>query len=543
MTEASLVPPVTRKNEVLDHYVIVADQEEVERKMQVSLPDEYKEKLDVQKSGADESDMENPEVKDYKPRKQLGDEVLEQEVYGIDPYTHNLLLDSMPEELDWPLSDKLVFIEDVFLRTLNEQARTFIGTEQAPMNCPDDNYVAYRKGLGVVCNKEGGFDKDDFVVGFMGEVYPAWKWFEKQDGIRSLHNHSKDPVPEFYHIYLERPKGDADGYDLVVIDAMHKANYASCICHSCRPNCEENGNSILRKSQKKSVRLIGVPFGWCRRASIQDFILMQGHDQGCSYVWAKAGCLIQTSGLPFRGAEDTRLTGWQMGGIFSYGNVLSAETFSFQLRDAQHPSRGEHVVLSAVQLDGRLKALYPSKSMVYAIHVSICEVLASLLSRNRLRTQGSAGVRRNSPSALQGSAGCVLSLASKNRGGHDENRESLLLHQLDTFHTPDTTERKLQYEDNFYEEDEAVPLSRVKAEHQYEIVLQLLQARTGTSMKILEHFIGNGASLSQFKDPWCTRDQAVLIVLDACTILRFFSTFRMICDCKENEGALLAQLS
>ena len=31
---------------------------------------------------------------------------------------------------------------------------------------------------------------------------------------------------------------DADGYDLVVIDAMLKANYASLICHSCRPNCE-----------------------------------------------------------------------------------------------------------------------------------------------------------------------------------------------------------------------------------------------------------------------------------------------------------------
>ncbi|KAI7998263.1 Mechanosensitive ion channel protein 4 [Camellia lanceoleosa] len=70
------------------------------------------------------------------------------------------------------------------------------------------------------------------------EVYPAWKWFEKQDGIRSLQKNSKDPAQEFYNIYLERPKGDADGYDLVVVDAMHKANYASRICHSCRPNCE-----------------------------------------------------------------------------------------------------------------------------------------------------------------------------------------------------------------------------------------------------------------------------------------------------------------
>nr|GFD52577.1 histone-lysine N-methyltransferase ATXR3 [Tanacetum cinerariifolium] len=35
---------------------------------------------------------------------------------------------------------------------------------------PDDNYVAYRKGLGVVCNKEAGFSEDDFVVEFLGEV-------------------------------------------------------------------------------------------------------------------------------------------------------------------------------------------------------------------------------------------------------------------------------------------------------------------------------------------------------------------------------------
>ncbi|XP_017241564.1 histone-lysine N-methyltransferase ATXR3 [Daucus carota subsp. sativus] len=282
MTKASLVPPVTRKYEVLDHYVIVADQEEVERKMQVSLPDEYKEKLDAQRS--EESDMEIPEVKDYKPRKQLGDEVLEQEVYGIDPYTHNLLLDSMPDESDWPLSDKHIFIEDVLLRTLNKQARSFTGTEHTPMKyslepviadilktseeghdtrtvrvCqyilnsirsrPEDSYVAYRKGLGVVCNKEGGFVKDDFVVEFMGEIYPAWKWFEKQDGIRSLQKNSEDPAPEFYNIYLERPKGDADGYDLVVIDAMHKANYASRICHSCRPNCEAKVTAVEGKYQ------------------------------------------------------------------------------------------------------------------------------------------------------------------------------------------------------------------------------------------------------------------------------------------------------
>ncbi|XP_057953048.1 histone-lysine N-methyltransferase ATXR3 [Malania oleifera] len=279
MTKASLVPPVTRKYEVIDQYVVVADEEDVQRKMQVSLPEDYAEKLLAQKNGTEESDMEIPEVKDFKPRKKLGDEVIEQEVYGIDPYTHNLLLDSMPDELDWPLLDKHLFIEDVLLRTLNKQVRHFTGTGNTPMmyhlrpvveeiqkiaeedgdvrtvrmcqgilkamdSRRDDNYVAYRKGLGVVCNKDGGFSEDDFVVEFLGEVYPAWKWFEKQDGIRSLQKDSEDPAPEFYNIYLERPKGDADGYDLVVVDAMHKANYASRICHSCHPNCEAKVTAV-----------------------------------------------------------------------------------------------------------------------------------------------------------------------------------------------------------------------------------------------------------------------------------------------------------
>jgi [histone H3]-lysine4 N-trimethyltransferase ATXR3 len=114
MTKASLVPPVTRKYEVIDKYLIVTDEEEVKRKMTVALPEDYSEKTQLQKNGTDDLEMlELPEVKDYKPRKTLGDEVIEQEVYGIDPYTHNLLLDSMPEELNWPLTDKQFFIEEV----------------------------------------------------------------------------------------------------------------------------------------------------------------------------------------------------------------------------------------------------------------------------------------------------------------------------------------------------------------------------------------------------------------------------------------------
>ncbi|XP_064946574.1 histone-lysine N-methyltransferase ATXR3-like isoform X2 [Musa acuminata AAA Group] len=296
MTKVSLVPPVTRKYEVIDKYLIVADEEEVQKKMRIALPDDYSEKLLAQKSGIEESDMEIPEVKEYKPRKMLGVEVIEQEVYGIDPYTHNLLLDSMPDEPDWPLADRHKFIEESLLRTLNKQVRQFTGSGNTPMVYPlqpvvedmqknaeeggdkravkicqailkairnrhDDNYVAYRKGLGVVCNKREGFEQDDFVVEFLGEVYPAWKWFEKQDGIRSLQKNSQDPAPEFYNIYLERPKGDRDGYDLVVVDAMHKANYASRICHSCRPNCEAKVTAVDGQYQIGIYSLRPIGYG------------------------------------------------------------------------------------------------------------------------------------------------------------------------------------------------------------------------------------------------------------------------------------------
>lgn len=111
MTKASLVPPVTRKYEVIEKYLIVADEEEVQRKMRVALPDDYSEKLLSQKNGTE--NLEIPEVKDYQRRKVPGDEVLEQEVYGIDPYTHNLLLDIMPADLGWSSADKHTFIEEV----------------------------------------------------------------------------------------------------------------------------------------------------------------------------------------------------------------------------------------------------------------------------------------------------------------------------------------------------------------------------------------------------------------------------------------------
>ncbi|CAI5477414.1 unnamed protein product [Closterium sp. Yama58-4] len=277
MTRAAMVPPVTRQYEVIEEYVIVEEEEGVRRKMRVELPAGYAEKARQAQAMADANryiHLELPEVREWRPRKAVGPEVGEQEVYGIDPYTHNLLLDTLPfmppTETD---EERHSFIEDRLLPALNQLAASFRGKVPLELDLmpvvalmkidadkkgdhalrdlckalysamrarrnmkKPDKYLAYRKGLGVVCKAPEGIPKEDFVVEFFGEVYPPWRWHEKQDGIRMIHN--KEAVSEFYNILLERPKGDEAGYDVLVVDAMHRANFASRLCHSCSPNCE-----------------------------------------------------------------------------------------------------------------------------------------------------------------------------------------------------------------------------------------------------------------------------------------------------------------
>eukprot|EP00850_Spirogloea_muscicola_P021334 SM000245S08173 [mRNA] locus=s245:40279:51919:+ [translate_table: standard] len=279
MNSKATVPPITRKYEVINEYFIVEEEEEVQQKMVVHLPETYANSNHPQANAEQYCHLDVPDLKKPKPRKVLGKEVVEQEVYGIDPFTHNLLLDTMPSNHMGFLEqeDQQAFIEETLLLALNKEAQMFGGELKAPMELPldrvmervikeaeekgdsqlgtftslllanmrarpKDKYNAYRKGLGVICNSSDGFTRDDFVVEFFGEVYPPWRWFEKQDGIRFIQK--KESVTEFYNIYLERPKADAAGYDVLIVDAMHRANFASRLCHSCRPNCEAKVTAV-----------------------------------------------------------------------------------------------------------------------------------------------------------------------------------------------------------------------------------------------------------------------------------------------------------
>ncbi|XP_008800141.1 indole-3-acetic acid-amido synthetase GH3.10 [Phoenix dactylifera] len=54
--------------------------------------------------------------------------------------------------------------------------------------------------------------------------------------------------------------------------------------------------------------------------------------------------------------------------------------------------------------------------------------------------------------------------------------------------------------------------------------LELRILESGTFRKILEYYIGNGATMSQFKTPRCTTNQVLLKILDRCTVKSFRST-------------------
>lgn len=67
-------------------------------------------------------------------------------------------------------------------------------------------------------------------------VYGASLQLLLQDAIKKT---SKDELPDFYNIQLERPKDDAKGYDVLFIDAASKVTSPSSI--------QTNTSSLLDK--------------------------------------------------------------------------------------------------------------------------------------------------------------------------------------------------------------------------------------------------------------------------------------------------------
>eukprot|EP00924_Labyrinthula_sp_SR-Ha-C_P016133 snap_masked-scaffold_4-processed-gene-20.15-mRNA-1 protein AED:0.44 eAED:0.45 QI:0/-1/0/1/-1/1/1/0/957 len=111
----------------------------------------------------------------------------------------------------------------------------FLSAEKTETN----HFRIHPKGVGIRCIKEEGIQCGVFVTKYLGELFPAWRWFEKQDAIKNAQKKIgfKPILPDFYNILLERHKQDKNGYNLIYVDPIVKGNFGSRLSHSCQPNC------------------------------------------------------------------------------------------------------------------------------------------------------------------------------------------------------------------------------------------------------------------------------------------------------------------
>ena len=125
-------------------------------------------------------------------------------------------------------------------RCASDRLRAVAGTE---------HFRLHPKGTGVVCKVDGGIPPQEFVVEYLGELVPPWRWFEKQEAVEAAQKHfgQKPTLPDFYNMLMERHRDDSRGYAVLYIDAAERNNFASSLSHSCQPNCRTTVAAIGKR--------------------------------------------------------------------------------------------------------------------------------------------------------------------------------------------------------------------------------------------------------------------------------------------------------
>ena len=208
-----------------------------------------------------------------KEYKKINYDVEERYSWGIDLYTYRNLLYIFPENFDSDSQFYKDFIEKTLILVINKLgsngnkitnacyyivnnsssysnidynlARHLLNLFQSSKICEQLFNNVYCKGIGIFCKKKEGIKQNELIAPYLGEIYPPYLWYEKQDLIKAKKMDKN--LPDFYNIMLERMKNDPDGYNLIMIDPNSKGNYASRMSHSCVPNC----NTVLMVSNKK----------------------------------------------------------------------------------------------------------------------------------------------------------------------------------------------------------------------------------------------------------------------------------------------------
>lgn len=120
-----------------------------------------------------------------------------------------------------------------------ELAEILMNALEGRQDIQDDYFKIHCKGLGVRCKRKEGIKANEFITEYFGEIYPSWRWYEKEDVIKHGQNRNKlsKELPDFYNIVFERHSDDPEGYNSLTIDPILKGSFASRLSHSCFPNC------------------------------------------------------------------------------------------------------------------------------------------------------------------------------------------------------------------------------------------------------------------------------------------------------------------
>eukprot|EP00854_Cymbomonas_tetramitiformis_P013943 gene13943-16482_t len=102
------------------------------------------------------------------------------------------------------------------------------------------DFRCHAKGVGLICNAAAGFEKDQYLGEYLGEVYPPWRWCEREAAGLAVKKevNAKSNIPIFYNMLLELPESseNSKGYDVLWVDAKHRGSLLTRASHSCDPN-------------------------------------------------------------------------------------------------------------------------------------------------------------------------------------------------------------------------------------------------------------------------------------------------------------------
>ena len=133
-----------------------------------------------------------------------------------------------------------------------------------------ENFRIHPKGTGVIVTSPKGLPANELIDEYLGEIYPPWRWQERQDAVAAAQRTLRTPqaLPDFYNIVLERPSNDVKGYGLWYVDASARANMSSSLSHSCTPNCEprmavRNGKLVIILATLRDIAPGKLPKSVC----------------------------------------------------------------------------------------------------------------------------------------------------------------------------------------------------------------------------------------------------------------------------------------